>query len=153
MDDSLSSRIDELLAERRPDRYEVNGGDEWLDHIADEVAHLIPAGEAQFRTARQTVQNREAGKIQKTNKLLRDIYVSGQMPLDWLDTLSLPVAVGKERVALRAMTPKDFRHFASDERRAAASDFTTRNQTCEAAEWIADQMDGGGFAYGRDLVL
>lgn len=147
----LVGRIDELLAERRPDRYETVSGDEWLDQIAAEVAGLVPAAQAQYRSARMVVGQREGNKTRRTNKLLREIYRSGQLPLDWLQTLNLPLAVGKERVAIRACIAKDFENFAIEERRAAARDFSTRHETCEAAEWIAKEMVAAGISYGRDL--
>lgn len=147
----LVGRVDELLAERRPDRYETVSGDEWLDQIAAEVQDLVPIAQAQYRSARMVVGQREGNKTRRTNKLLREIYRSGQLPLDWLQTLNLPLAVGKERVAIRACVPKDFESFAVEERRTAARDFTVRHETCEAAEWIATQMVAAGISYGRQL--
>lgn len=145
--------IDRLLAERRPDRYEPDGGDEWLDGIADEVAPLIPASRAQVLAAGQAVRQRETQKLRHANRLLREIYETRQLPLGWMDCLTFPISVGKERVALRACTAKDLQGFASDERRDAAKEFTTRNLTCEAAEWIADQLIAAGAKYARELQL
>lgn len=147
----LTGEIDRLLTERRPDRYEVEGGDEWLDTIADEVGPSISVAEARFIAARSQVRRREGEKLKATNRLLREIHESGEVPLDWLDTAHLPVAVGKERVALRAMRAEDFRTFAGDERRRAANDFTTRNESCAAAEWLADRMDATGTELLVDL--
>lgn len=147
----LNGRIDSLLAERRPDRYEVESGSEWLDEIADEIAPYIPMSEAQFRSARLIVGNRERVKTQRTNQIIRQIAKSGQLPIGWLETINLPLAVGKERVALRAITPQDLKDFAQVERRSAANEFSTRNETCEAAEWIADQMVAVGVVEGREL--
>lgn len=148
----LNSRVDELLAERRPDRYDHDGGDDWLDQIADEIAPLIPISEAQYTSARLLVGNRERVKTQRTNRLLRQIKASGQLPLDWFETLNLPLAVGKERVAFRAVTAADFKEFANVERRSAANEFSIRNETCEAADWIAEQMVAAGANSGRDLA-
>lgn len=142
-----------MLAERRPDRYEVDGGDDWLDLIADELAEMISPSDGRSIAARQMVRRREGEKTKSANRLLREIYESGSVPLDWMDVLALPVVVGKERVALRAATSEDFRLFATDERRRAATDFTTRNMTCEAAEWLANLMDAHGFRFGREIEL
>ncbi len=147
----LAGRIDELLAERRPDRYQTVSGDDWLDQIAAEVKSMVPAAQAQYRSARMIVGQREGIKTRRTNKLLRDIFKSGELPLDWLQTLTLPLAVGKERVAIRACTPDDFERFAVEERRSAARDFSVRHETCEAAEWIAKQMVAAGIQSGQQL--
>lgn len=149
---SLTIRIDELLAEYRPDRYEVAGGDDWLDRVAEEVAPLISASEAQFQLARDLVSKREKSATQRTNEVLRGIKAQAQLPGDWDAIKTLPIAFGKGRVALRAVTPQDLRDFAAQERRSAAKEFTVRNETCEAAEWIADQMIATGAASGRELA-
>lgn len=147
------AEIDQLLTERRPDRYELEGGDDWLDLIADEIRELIPEAEARAIVARQFVRRRETEKLKAANRLLREIFEARQLPIDWLESMCLPISVGKERVALRAAEPFDFRTFANEERRRAAADFASRNRTCEAAEWIADQMDAIGATFGRELKL
>jgi hypothetical protein len=147
----LTAAIDKLLSERRPDRYEAEASSEWLDDIAAEVAWLIPEDDARYKAARFVVGRREGEKTKSANKLLREIHDTKQWPLGWLDMLNLPIAVGKERVALRAVTSADLRQFANDERRAAASDFSVRNATCEAAEWMADIMDANGYRFGSDI--
>lgn len=149
----INGEVDRLLAEHRPDRYAKDGGDGWLDDVADLVAGLIPEAEARVIHARSLVRAREAQKLKTANRVLRDVFDSRQLPLDWLDLLSLPIAVGKERVALRACTPEDFRQFAVEERRRAAGDFTARNHTCEAAEWMAEQMLAEGAATGAETRL
>lgn len=149
----ITGKVDQLLAERRPDRYHTDGGDEWLDEIADEIEMLIPEAEARAVAARQIVRRREGQKTKDSNRLMRSIHDSGQLPMDWLETLRLPIVVGKERVAMRAATAVDFRAFANEERRRAANDFASRNATCEAAEWIADLMDANGFDFGSDIHI
>ena len=149
--DELKSAIDELLAEQRPDRYEPSEAS-WLDSVADQVKDLVPPKHAVFQLARTIVGNRERGKTQRTNKILRDAHTSEQFPGDWLKTLHLPLAVGKERVALRACTADDFRNFANQERRVAGKDFAVRNESCEAAEWVADQMDVNDWTFGREAT-
>lgn len=145
--------VDQLLAERRPDRYQPGVDDEWLHPVFDEIAAILPEPEVRALAAEQLVRRAEGQKTKQTNALLREIAESGQLPLGWLELQNLPMVVGKERVALRAATAKDFRDFAADERRRAATDFTTRNAACDAALWIADQMDATGIARGADLAL
>lgn len=142
--------IDLRLNECRPDRYD-EATDGWLDDIAAEVADMIADDDARFLHARSLVRRREGEKTKSANKLLRQIFEDKQFPLDWMDMANLPIAVDKERVALRAVTSADLRQFANDERRAAANDFSTRNTTCEAAEWIADLMDSNGYRFGADI--
>jgi hypothetical protein len=153
MSAAINSEVDRLLAEHRPDRYEVDGGDEWLDDVADLVESLIPEAEARAIAARQFVRRREGIKTKSTNRLLREITQSHQLPLDWFELMNLPLAVGKERVALRACRSEDFRAFAAEERRRTLNDMAARNETCEATEWLADQMDATGTEYARDLDL
>lgn len=149
--DAFYQHVDALLAQQRPDRYEPTEAD-WLDGVAEQVKHLIPASKAVFLAARDMVARREQSKMQQTNKLLRQIYESGQFPLDWLETVHLPLAVSKkERVALRACTPEDFEEFANRERRSALKESAARHETCEAANWIADQMRGNGWTFGREI--
>lgn len=152
MTDDIYNHVDQLLADLRPDRYEPDGGDEWLDEVAALIANDIPQAEARARAARQIVRQREGVKTQAANRILRDVYRSGQLVLGWLDALDLPIAVAKERVALRAVTPSDLDRFAVDERRDAAREFATRNETCEAGEWIAERMRADGVEFLRDFL-
>lgn len=170
----LRKEIDRLLAEKRPDRYtvrdsvtddeetdsldvEVDEGTDWLDKIADEVADLVPDDEVRKLYARKMVGQQEGKATGRANRLLRRIHRTGQLVLGWFDVKDDPVAVitktyqpGKrpkvleERVALRAMTPRDFRDFAEVERKRAADDFSARNETCNGAVWVADQMSAAG---------
>lgn len=177
----LRKEIDRLLAERRPDRYTVSDtiadddeevsdteveetGDEtdWLDSIADEVAHMVPDAEVRKLYARKVVGQQEGKATSRANRLLRKIHRTGQMVLDWWGVEDDPVAVitrvtepgqrprrKDERVALRAMTPRDFRDFAMEERKRAADDFSARNDTCSGAERVADWMTEAGYTNFR----
>lgn len=149
----INGLIDQLLEERRPDRYEWGVSDNWLDDIAREISTGIPVKEAQAQHALSLVKRREKVKTIRTNKLIREIYQSRQFPLDWLDALSLPLAVGKERVALRACTAEDFTQFAIDERRAASQEHVSRSLTCDAAEWLATEMVKQNVTFGKEIVL
>jgi hypothetical protein len=96
----------------------------------------------------------------RANRLLRKIHRTGQLVLGWWGVADDPVAVitrtvesgqrprrKDERVALRAMTPRDFRDFATEERRRAADDFGARNDTCSGAERVADWMTQAGYGH------
>jgi hypothetical protein len=148
--DDWRGEIDRLLAELRPDRYQPGVDEEWLDEVTDLVIPLIDPDEIVRRYARAEVKQREGTKTKSANKMLRDIHASGQWPLDWFEFSSLPISVGKERVALRAVKAADLRVAANDERRAAANDFAQRNAACAAMEWVADQMDANGWETLRD---
>lgn len=153
MTDDINGLIDQLLEERRPDRYEWGISDEWLEDIAKEISTGIPVKEAQTQHAMALVKRREKVKTTRTNKLLREVYESRQLPIDWMDAISLPLAVGKERVALRACTAEDFQQFAIDERRDASREFAARHETCDAAEWMANEMIRQGVTFGKEVSL
>lgn len=149
----LNEWIKTLLAQQRPDRYEPGINDEWLDRVADQVAAKIDPAQAVRREASLVVHNLEGQATQSTNRLLRDIYNGKTLRLDWSESFHTPLAVGKSRVALRACTPEDFETFANTERRDAATEFATRNQTCEAAEWLREMMINRGWHFGREIDL
>ena len=172
-DDALTfirKRIDWLLYENRPDRYDVRHtteadddsdvSAEWLDDIAEQITDDLPTVEALTLLARNLVRQREGQATRSANKLLRRFAQDGQLMLGWWEQERQPVAVitrtqregrdpeiREERVALGAMTPQDFRAFANEERIRAGRDFAARNSTCDAAEDIAEQMLRGRFAH------
>jgi hypothetical protein len=130
---------------------------DWLDDIAAEVEDLVPDEELRKLYARKIVGQQEGKATTRANKLLRKIHRFGQLVLGWYGVKDDPVAVvtrtvgpdgqskvREERVALRAMTARDFRDFATEERRRAANDFSARNDACAGAEWVADQMTVAG---------
>lgn len=149
----LHAKIERLLAEKRPDRYEREGGTDWLDDVAAEISADIPDWQARTLAASQMVRQREGVLTKRTNELVRQIAKTGQWPLDWFELHHFPLAVDKERVAIRAVTARDLEVFAVDERRRAASDFATRNETCEAAEWLAKEMESTGASTLGELDL
>jgi len=162
----LRREIDRLLREQRPDRYVTRAdaeledeveSTEWLDRVAEQVEHLVPEIEVIRLYARNLVGQREGQATQTANQLLRKIHRSGQLVLGWFDVKDDPVSVltriiqsgqrvkiVEERVALRAMSPTDFRKFADEERRRAARDASARYETCEGADYVADQMSIAG---------
>lgn len=143
-------QINDMLDLCRPDRYE-QGEYGWLDPVIADIAALIPPADAQLRAARDIVVRKEGDATKRTNRLLREVVSTGQVPLDWMDLLSSPLAVGDERVALRACTPDDFRRFAAKERRAAANEFASRNDSCEGALFLADLIEDKGLTFAADI--
>lgn len=166
----LNEEIDRLLCELRPDRYVVKGDNPelepeevadnaWLDDVADRVKPLVSEQDVRLLYARTEVGKREGRATKRANELLRRLGRDGQLFLGWMDYADYPLAVVtrithpgeepkriEERVALRAVTSDDLRKFATEERRRAADEFATRNETCAAAEWLADEIDRTGSA-------
>jgi RimJ/RimL family protein N-acetyltransferase len=151
--DELSSRIDRLLIEHRPDRYET-ADRSWMDPVVAAIAPDIPEAEMRILHAEKLVRDREAKATTTANRLIRDMWKTKQPPLewDWMDAMSYPVSISKEwRIALRALTPGDLVDFANYERKAAATEFVTRNETCDAAEFFAEEMQARGTRHFGDF--
>lgn len=165
-DHSLSDvrkHIDELLYSNRPDRYDVRGGDdevdaEWLDIVAEKIAADLDIEDVLRQFSRNLVRQREGQATRSANKILRQFALDGQLMLGWWEQERQPVAiitrtqrpggdpeVHEERVALGALTAEDLLAFANEERIRAGRDFSARNQTCDGAELIAQQMLKGQF--------
>jgi hypothetical protein len=165
------------MDEERPSRYVVSdsGGDgefespecddgvEWMDRVAERVHGLIPDGEAKRRFARREVGMIETANLRRGNKYLRDLGANSQLDLGLLGCMSYPVSVchrivkeGERsqtrvvRVRIESLTSSDLRVFAESERRRAAKDFAVRNETCEAAERLADEVDECGARTVRE---
>ena len=149
----VNGEIDRLLAERRPDRYQLGVDDDWMEDVAAQISRRIPEHELRRLAADRMVKQRETVKTKQANKLLRDVFESPEPPLGWLEQQALPIVAGKERVALRAATAEDLELFAANERRDAAAEFATRNRSCEAAEWMAQEMRRQGVTFAADLRL
>jgi hypothetical protein len=147
----ITEAIDLLLSERRPDRFKMVGGDEWLEEIEDEIGLLIPVDDSRRIAARLLVRRREGQKLRSGNQFLREMGETVQLTLDLVDGLRLPIRVGPEHIMLGAATPQDLRLFAAEERDRAATDAATRYRTCEAAELLADRMDSEHAATLADL--
>lgn len=148
---NLNLEIRRALDERRPDRYAPGDSDtdKWLDELAEEFAPMIAVQEAQRRAARAIIANLEAAKTRQTLTIVRQCKL--QPPLDWDFFRALPLVVGNERVAIRAVTSNDWRQFAQEEKGRTDEEHSIRMATVEGALWLADYMDQQGFATGTDL--
>jgi hypothetical protein len=160
----LRKLVNDLIRDRRPDRYTVGGvtDDEesetaWLNAIAVEVEPLIPDAEVRTLFARTLVNQEEGKATRRANAFLRDFARTGQLPMLWAEDGDWPVSVVsahpddptkriEERVALRAVTATDARLFANEERRRAAKDFASRNESCVGAEAAADEAERCGLS-------
>jgi hypothetical protein len=140
-----------LLDKVRPDRYDSKDHS-WHETVENVVAADLTDEDARRIAARRLVRQVEGDSTKATNRLLREIHRTGQLPLGWLDAQAWPLAVSDhERVSLRAATLADLTEFAARERRAAANDFAARNESCEGALTLADFMTARGAAIAGDL--
>jgi len=98
---------------------------------------------------RSVIANLEWELTRETNRMLRECRA--QPLLDWDSFRSLPLAVGDERIAIRACEPNDFRQFSEEESQREIDDYTTRMETVEGARWLADFMDSHAMQTGADL--
>ena len=149
----LNDIADEILAKHRPDRYTKGLDDGWINDAAAELAPFISPAEAVPRYADSILRAREGTKTQKANRVIRDLYVTGQLPLDWFELGHLPVAVGDQRVKIRHMTERDWEQSADEEKTRADEDYAARLETVEAKRWMAEKHRRQGAKYAIDLNL
>lgn len=149
MQHETAALIDSLLDQHRPDRYDV-GDTSWREPVYSQIATRVTIGEARQIAASYLVDQREGQATKQANALLRSVGQTKQWPLDWMDVGRRPIAVGSARVRLDAARSEDFRQFEVEERRRAAADFMSRNQTCDGAQWLADEMDAHGWVTFTD---
>lgn len=138
-----------MMDEARPDRYTPGGADDdWIEVIVEQLFGRVSIAEAQRMAVRMEAERVERRAMKRGNQVLRDCLTKPILDPAFYD---LPLSVGNERVAFRAMTPNDFRTFANEERKRAAADFTTREETCRSAETIAVRMDKFGWKTGAEV--
>lgn len=119
IDKQVTHSIDDLLGHARQERYPA-ADKEWMEPVVESVRDMLlgqPYSAAILDAARRRVWRREAEASKKTNRLLRDINQTGQMPLGWgdgdtwhdtlFDMLHLPLAIGGERVRFGVATAND----------------------------------------------
>ncbi len=139
---STEDRHDALLALAaiRPDRYK-RGDISWADPVIDDIADMMTATEARQVAAIDIVKNLERRATKNSNRLLRTIGSSGQLPSDWLDMARWPITVGEFRVCFEDLTPFDLRQFASEEEHRANKDHTARLDAVKGARELADLVE------------
>lgn len=84
--------------------------------------------------------------IERAQRRLQDLVSA------WPQLESLPEHHWRDRI-LAGLTDPDRERIEAIERRRAASDFATRNETCEAAEWLAREMRSRDALVMGDLDL
>lgn len=140
MDDrGLNHQIDDLLRSTRPDRYDATERD-WRSTTYAAVAAQLAPEDARLIAARIMVDKRESQATKRANRVFRRIARTKEWPIDWMDLADEPISVDDARICLRVATAEDLRRWAASERRDASADFTSRNDACVGAEWIADAM-------------
>lgn len=144
--------IPELLARYRPERYDA-GSTDWMDPVVDLLMAEIDPDEARRALALSEAKSYEASGTRSTNALLRQVATSGAWPLDWMERRNWPLALDGKRVRLGDATADDFDDFANRERRAAALDFTARDDACEGAQKIAAMIREQGVKRADQLVV
>ena len=105
------------------------------------IADMMTATEARQVAAIDIVKNLERRATKNSNRLLRTIGSSGQLPSDWLDMARWPITVGEFRVCFEDLTPFDLRQFASEEEHRANKDHTARLDAVKGARELADLVE------------
>lgn len=158
----LRALINERLDAIRPDRYTIGGITEdgesetaFITAVAADIESLIPEAEAKKRLAQTLVNAEESKATRRANDFFKEYVRTGQPPMFWVEDGSWPVSITSdhpdnktkritERVTLRALTADDALAFAHEERRRAAKDFASRNESCEGAEMAAEATKAAG---------
>lgn len=160
---TLSNEIDKQLRLQRPDRYDPQD-DGWLDTVAAAIPdELLPEAEVRRLYKRELVKRREGVATRRANKLLRGYNQTDQLEWHWWNEANEPISVEwrefdddgnsktrLERVALRAVEPRDLRMWAENEEVDAERDREARMDAVNGARKIADAIESGGYATFAD---
>lgn len=119
-DKQLNHDIDEALAKLRPERYQADDKD-WMDGVIETVQKELAERERDELVkdeARRRVYRREGQATKRTNRILRDIDATGQLPLGWgdgdawrvllFDLLHLPISIGGLRIRFGVASASDW---------------------------------------------
>jgi hypothetical protein len=153
--EELSQLIDRLLAEMRPERYDIADKD-WMAAVIEKASDELEAMDRDdliADVARRRVHGREAQATRKANDFLRLIARTGQLPLGWGEgdewklmqggVLRLPISIEKLRVRLGAASPNDLEEWilAREEQqdRELAARELSRNGAVLLREWMSSQ--------------
>jgi len=147
--------------EQPQDTEQDRDGVGWMEEVIEMVVDIVPQDEVRQLYAERMVRSREGHKTQNGNRLIRKLADSGQHVLGWLECRRIPVAIvtretlwggnvriSDQRVALEALNKNDLERFEIHERRRASKDFSTRNDTCDAAQKIREML----IAVGAETV-
>lgn len=119
-DKQVSHLIDGWLSHARPERYDA-GDKDWMDSVVKqarrEMLRVRTAEQALDDAAQRRVYQRESLATRRTNKILRDIDDTGQLPLGWgdgdawrvmlFDILHMPLSIARNRVRFGAASAAD----------------------------------------------
>lgn len=154
-DKQLTHDIDEALARVRPERYDADDK-EWMDEVVESVRAAL-AQRAQDEVlrdvARRRVYRREAEATKRTNRILRDIDETGQLPIGWgeggtwrdffFDLLHLPLSIARKRVRFGVASASDLEQWelesAREEDKRRAAQISARSGARLVAKWLTEQ--------------
>jgi hypothetical protein len=154
-DKQLTHDIDEALAKVRPERYDA-GDKDWMDDVVESVRQSLAdrAEDEVIRdAARRRVYRREAEATKRTNRLLRDIDETGQLPLGWgdgdkwrellFDLLHLPLSIARRRVRFGVASANDLEQWelesGREEDKRHAAQISARRAARLLAKWLVEQ--------------
>ena len=161
---ALTHQIDTWLAEERPERYGADDKD-WMDPVIDkaavEITQYTSVTEAVRELARRRVHQREGQATRRTNRVLRDIGQTGQLPLGWgeggqwkeflFDILRLPISVARERIRFGAATGEDWMAWELESARESDKRSAAEAASRDGARLLRDLMSAQGVRATEDL--
>lgn len=151
--------FDEMVTRRlnmaRPDRYKSF---DWVDDVAESIdIDDIDVTMAAREWVRSKCRKAEGVATKSGNRMFRDFYKNGQLPLEWESIAEFPISIEnvvvvdgkaktvKERVKLGAATTSDFSAWADAEQKAADRDHAARLDAVAGAREIAACMKRAGI--------
>lgn len=152
----LNALIDEWLSNERPERYESADKD-WMHPVIEKAAIALRRRQADDEVisdaARRRVYTREGMATKRTNRILRDISDSGQLPLGWgegqewkqffVELLQLPLSIDRTRVCFGAATARDLEQWelqsAREEDKRRIAEMKARSGARLLAEMLREQ--------------
>lgn len=164
-DKQITHDIDEALAKVRPERYDSKEKD-WMESVVDlaeEALGKLPRDEVIRDAARRKVYRREAESTKRTNRILRDINDTGQLPLGWgegdawlellFDLLHLPLSIARKRVRLGVASASDLQQWVQESKREEDKRNKAENTARDGAELLAGWLLEQGADRVEDLKI
>ncbi len=154
-DKQLTHDIDKALGKARPERYAADDK-EWMDSVVDMATKQYGSRkveELKRDLARRRVYRRESEATKRTNKILRNIDETGQLPLGWgdgekwkelfHDILHDPLSIAGQRVRLGVATAQDLEQWelesAREEDKRRAAQIGARSGARLLQKWLKDK--------------